>query len=116
MEEISVPEGGAQTEDVVALGMLRNGLHDRPVNDDQMFGRCLHGTTLARVAGIEEQRRTLQAYPIALPAALPRQLDLVLLPQQPLLHTQKSARTKKLFRCLRLKALKNTHKGGYKTA
>lgn len=69
--------------------MLGDGLHDGAVHDDEMLGRRLHGAALARVARVEQERRALQTYPVALPAALPRQLNLVLLTQQPLLHAQK---------------------------
>ena len=90
MKEIGIAEGGTEAEYVVALRMLRYRLHDRPVDDDEVLRRRLDGPRLLRLARVEEQRRTLQADPVALPAALARQLDLVLLAQQPLLHRQES--------------------------
>ena len=71
--------------------MLRDGLHDGSVHDDEVLGGGLDGAAFARVARVEEQRGALEAHPVALPAPLARQLDLVLLPQQPLLHAQEPA-------------------------
>lgn len=65
-----------------------------------MLWRCLNGSALPRVARVEEESGALQAHPVALPAALVCQLDLVLLPQQPLLHGQKSANEKNGFRIM----------------
>lgn len=79
LEEIGIAERRAQTEDVVALGMLGYRLHNCTVHDNQVLGRRLHAPALAGVAGIEEQRGALKAHPVALPAPLPGQLDLVLL-------------------------------------
>lgn len=44
-----------------------------------MLGRRLNAATLARIARIEQQRGALQAHPVALPATLASQLDLMLL-------------------------------------
>lgn len=52
--------------------MFRDGLHNGAIDDDEMFGRGLDGAALARVARVEEQRRALQAHPVALPAAFAR--------------------------------------------
>lgn len=93
LEEIGVPEGGGEAENVVSLGVLGDGLHDGAVDDDEVLGRRLDGASLARVARVEEQRGALEAHPVALPAALPRQLDLVLLAQQPLFNAEKSEDT-----------------------
>ncbi len=51
-------------------------LHDCPVDDDEVLRRRLHRAALAGVARVEEERRPLQADPVALPAALARQLNL----------------------------------------
>ena len=51
-------------------------LHDGAVDDDEVLGRGLDGAALPRVARVEEQRRPLQAHPVALPTALPGQLHL----------------------------------------
>ena len=91
LEQVRVAEGRAEAEDVVPLRMLRYRLHDRTVDDDQMLRGGLDRAALARIARIEQQGRTLQAHPVALPAALAGQLDLVLLAQQPLLHRQEAA-------------------------
>ena len=91
LEQVGVTERRAQAEDVVPLGVFGDGLHDGPVHDDEVFGRRLHRAALARIARVEQQRRALQAHPVALPAALPRQLDLVFLPQKPFLHAEESA-------------------------
>ena len=56
--------------------MLGDGLHDGPVDDDEVLGRGFDGAALARVARIEQQGGALQAHPVALPAALAGQLDL----------------------------------------
>ena len=94
LKEVGVAEGGAQAEDEVALRVLRNGLHDGAVDDDEVFGRRLHVAPVAGVARVEEQRGALEADPVAAPAALPRQLHLVLFPQQPFFHAQKPATNK----------------------
>lgn len=74
--------------------MLGYRLHDGAVDDDQVLGGRLGGPALLRLARVEEQGRALQADPVALPAALARQLDLVLLAQQPLLHAQEARDTR----------------------
>ena len=51
-------------------------LHDGSVDDDEVLGRGLDRAALPRVAGVEEQRGALQAHPVALPPALPGQLNL----------------------------------------
>jgi len=79
LEEIGIAERRAQTEDVVALGMLGYRLHNCTIHDNQVLGRRLHTPALPGVARIEEQRGALQAHPVALPAPLSGQLDLVLL-------------------------------------
>ena len=56
--------------------MFRNGLHDGSVHDDQVLGGGLDGPALLRVARVEEQRRALQADPVALPAPLASELNL----------------------------------------
>ena len=89
LEEVGVAEGGAETEDEVALRMLGYGLHDGAIDDDEVFGRRFDVAAVARVARVEEERGALEADPVAAPAALPRQLHLVLLAQQPFLHTEK---------------------------
>jgi hypothetical protein len=94
LEEIGVPEGGREAENVVSLGVLGDGLHDGAVDDDEVLGRRLHRASFARVARVEEQRGALEAHPVTLPAALPRQLDLVLLAEQPLFHAEKPEDTK----------------------
>ena len=76
LEQICVPEGRRQTEDVVPLGVLRDRLHDCAVDDDQVLRSGLHGAALAGVARVEQERGALQADPVALPAALASQLDL----------------------------------------
>ena len=73
LKEVGVAEGGAEAEDEVALGVFGNGLHDGAVDDDEVLGRRLDVAAVeARVARVEEQRRALQADPVAAPAALPR--------------------------------------------
>lgn len=89
LEEVGVTESRAQAEDEVALRVLRDGLHDGAVDDDEVLGCRLHVATIARVARVEEERSALEADPVAAPAALPRQLHLVLLAQQPFLDAQK---------------------------
>lgn len=79
LEEIGIAERRTQTEDVVALGMLRYRLHNCTIHDNQVLGRRLHTPALPGIARIEEQRGALQAHPVALPAPLSCQLDLVLL-------------------------------------
>lgn len=76
MEEIGVPERCAQTEDVVSLGVLWDGLHDGSVHNDQVFGRGLDASPLPRVAGVEEEGRALQTDPVSLPATLASELNL----------------------------------------
>lgn len=66
--------------------MLGDGLHDGAVDDDEMLGSSLDAAPLAGVARVEEQCGPLQAHPVALPTALPRQLDLMLFTEEPLLH------------------------------
>ena len=51
-------------------------LHDCAVDDDEVLWRGLDGAALPRVARVEEQRGPLQAHPVALPTALPGQLNL----------------------------------------
>lgn len=68
--------------------MFGYGLHDGTVDDDEMFGRCLDVASLARIARVEEQRRPLEANPVAAPSALPGQLHLMFLTQKPLLDAQ----------------------------
>jgi hypothetical protein len=69
--------------------MLGYGLHDGPVDDDEMLGCGFDVAALAGVARVEQERRPFQTDPIAAPAALPGQLHLVFLAQQPFLHAQK---------------------------
>ena len=88
LEKVRVAERGAQAEDEVALRMLRDGLHDGAVHDDQVFRCRFDVPALARVARVKQERGALQAHPVAAPAALPRQFYLVLLAQQPFLHAQ----------------------------
>lgn len=90
LEQIRIAECGAQTENIVASRMLRYGLHNSTVHDNQMLGRRVDGPALARVARIEQQCGALQAHPIALPAACLGQLDLVFLAQHPFLDRQKT--------------------------
>ena len=59
LEEIGVPEGGREAENVVSLGVLGDGLHDGAVDDDEVLGRRLHRASFARVARVEEQRGAL---------------------------------------------------------
>ena len=42
LEEIRIAKGRGQAEDVVPLGVLRNGLHDGPVDDDEVLWRGFH--------------------------------------------------------------------------
>lgn len=91
LEQVRVPERRAQTEDVVPLRVLRNRLHDRAVHDDQVLRGGLNGATLPRVARVEQQGGTFQTDPVALPAALAGQLDLVLLAQEPFLDREEAA-------------------------
>ena len=95
LEEIGVAERRAETKDKVSLRMLRNWLHDGTVDDDEMFGRGLDVASLARVARVEEQRRPLEAHPVAAPSAFPGQLHLVFLAQQPLFDAQEPVPTAK---------------------
>lgn len=90
LEQVRIAEGRAQTEDVVPLRVLRNRLHDRAVHDDQVLRGGLNGATLPRVARVEQQGGTFQTDPVALPAALAGQLDLVLLAQEPFLDRKES--------------------------
>jgi len=96
LKQIGVSERGAQTEYVIPLGVFGNRLHNRSVNDNQMFRCRLHGSALLGIAGVEKKRGTLQADPVSLPASLPSQFDLMLLTQQPLLYAEKSGRFKAL--------------------
>lgn len=90
LEQIGIPERGAETKYVIPLGMLGNRLHNRSIDDNQVFRCRLHGSALLGIAGVEKKRGALQADPVALPASLPSQLDLMLLAQQPLLYAEKS--------------------------
>lgn len=85
LEEVRIAERRAQTEDVVPLRVLRDRLHDGTVNDDQMLRSSLDRAALTRIARIEQQGGTFQTDPVALPATLAGQLDLVLLAQEPFL-------------------------------
>lgn len=78
--------------------MLGDRLHDRAVDDDQVFRCRLHGTALLGVTRVEEKRGPLQADPVTLPTPLPGQLDLMLLAQQPLLHAEESEKASPLSR------------------
>ncbi|KYN10244.1 hypothetical protein ALC57_17618 [Trachymyrmex cornetzi] len=49
LEQIGVPKCGAQAKYVIFLWMFGNRLHDRTVDDDQVFRCCLHGPTLLDV-------------------------------------------------------------------
>jgi hypothetical protein len=89
LEEIGISERCAETKDEVTLRMLGYGLHDGPVDDDEMLGCGFDVAALAGVARVEQERRPFQTDPIAAPAALPGQLHLVFLAQQPFLHAQK---------------------------
>ena len=46
---------------------------------------------LSRVARVEEECGAFKTDPVAFPAAFPRQLDLMFLPQQPFLDTQEAS-------------------------
>lgn len=81
LEQVGVTERRAQAENVVPLGMFRDGLHDGAVHNDEVFGGRLDRATFARVARVEQERRPLQTYPVAFPAPFPGQLYLVFLPQ-----------------------------------
>lgn len=70
--------------------MLRNRLHYRTVNYDQMLRSRLHGPALSRITRVEQKGGTLQTDPVTFPTSLPRQLDLVLFTEQPLLDAQES--------------------------
>jgi len=94
LEEISVSERCAETEDEITLWVFGYWLHDGPVDDDEMFGCGFNVPSFPRVARIEQERRSFETDPIAAPASLPRQLHLVLLAQQPLFHAQKPVRIK----------------------
>ena len=76
LEQVGVSERRAQAEDVVSFRVLGDGLHDGAIHDDQVFGRGLDTPTFSRVARVEEEGRTLQAHPVAFPAALAGQFDL----------------------------------------
>jgi hypothetical protein len=89
LEEIDISERCAETKDEVTLQMLKYGLNDGPVDDDEMLGCGFDVVALAGVAREECERRPFQADPIAAPAAHPGQLHLVFLAQQPFLHAQK---------------------------
>lgn len=88
LEQICVPERRGQAEDEVPFGVLGDGLHDGAVHDDEVLGGGVDGASVPVVARVEEQRRPLQAHPVPLPAPFPRQLHLLPLPQEPLLHAQ----------------------------
>lgn len=81
LEKVGVSERRRQAENVVSFGMFRNGLHNGSIDDDQVFGSRLDGSSFSRVAGIKQQRRALQTDPIAFPTAFAGQFHLVLFPQ-----------------------------------
>ncbi len=56
--------------------MSFSDLHDGPVDDDEVLGCGLHRPALPGVAWVKQQRRSLQADPVALPPALAGKLDL----------------------------------------
>jgi hypothetical protein len=95
LEEVGVPKGGGEAENVVSLGVLGDGLHDGAVDDDEVLGRRLYGAPFARVAGVKEQGGALETHPVTLPATLPGQFYLMFLAEQPLLHAEESAKNEK---------------------
>ena len=90
LEEVGVPEGCTEAENVISLWMFRDGLHDGTVHDNEMLGSRLHGAAFPGIARVKKESGALQTDPVALPASLPRQLNLMLLPEKPLLHTQET--------------------------
>lgn len=90
LEEVGVAESGAQAEYEIPLGMLGDRLHNGAIDDDQMLGRCLNMAPFPRVARVEEQGGSFQADPVATPASLRSQLDLMFLAEQPFLDAQES--------------------------
>lgn len=94
LEEVGVTEGRAETKDVIPFGVFWYGLHDGTVDNDEVLGRSFNWTSFSRVAGVEQERGALQANPVALPATLSGELNLVLFAKQPLLHTQEPAKKK----------------------
>lgn len=66
--------------------MFRYWLHNGTVDDDQMFRSGVDRPAVPVFAGIEEESRAFEAYPVAFPTALPGQLNLLPLPQEPLFH------------------------------
>lgn len=95
LEQISVSKCCAQAKYVISLGVLRNWLHYRTVNYDQMLRGRLHGPTLSRITRVEQEGGSLQTDPVTFPTSLPRQLDLVLFTKEPLLDAQKSETRKR---------------------
>ena len=63
----------------------------RQQSDDQVRrSDCLYIIYLSRVARVEKKCCALKTDPVAFPAAFSRQLDLVFLPQQPLLDREEA--------------------------
>jgi hypothetical protein len=81
LKQVSITERSAKAKYVIALGMFGNRLHNGAIDDDQMLGRRFNRPTLARIARVEQKSCALQAYPVAFPAALSSQFDLMLFAQ-----------------------------------
>lgn len=69
LKKIGIPERSAQTKNVITFWMLGNWLHNRTINDNQMFWCRLDGSALTRITRIKEEGGALQTYPITFPTA-----------------------------------------------
>lgn len=70
--------------------MFRYWLHDRSIDDYQMFGRRFHRSAFPRITRIEEQGSSFQAHPVTFPSSLSGQFNLMFLTQQPFLYRQEA--------------------------